>query len=69
MGRSREKRLAVNDAAGLVGTDLSADDGAVAACPTGSLLVKQVGFRVPVGQRRFDQQPIGAEIESSASED
>ena len=36
---------------------------AMAACPTGSLLVKRVGYAVPVGQRKYDHLPIGSEIE------
>lgn len=32
-------------------------------CPVGSILKKEVGFTVPVGQRKYDKQPIGSEIE------
>jgi [NiFe] hydrogenase diaphorase moiety small subunit len=56
----------VNAAEDLAHTDAVATDRAVAACPTGSLLVKRVGYAVPVGRRRFDQQPIGSEIEPAA---
>ena len=69
VGRGTEKRVAVNAESNLAATEAQGSDRAVAACPTGSLLVKQVGFRVPVGQRRFDDQPIGTEIESSVSEE
>ena len=61
-GRGPERRLAVN-AAELAGTDAAATDRAVASCPTGSLLAKRVGYVVPVGRRRYDNQPIGSEIE------
>jgi [NiFe] hydrogenase diaphorase moiety small subunit len=32
-------------------------------CPVGSILRKEVGFAVPIGRRKFDQTPIGADIE------
>jgi [NiFe] hydrogenase diaphorase moiety small subunit len=63
VGRGVEKRVAVNAESGLGGTDAAGDDQAVAACPTGSLLKKHVGFAVPVGQRRFDLRAIGTDIE------
>jgi [NiFe] hydrogenase diaphorase moiety small subunit len=66
VGRSREKRVAVNAEAELGDTDALAEDEAIQACPTGSLLVKRIGYSVPVGQRRYDHQPIGSEIERSA---
>ena len=68
VGRGRDKRIAANAATGLGGTDAAASDRAVAACPTGSLLVKRVGYAVPVGSRRFDRQPIGTDIEPPAAE-
>jgi [NiFe] hydrogenase diaphorase moiety small subunit len=65
-GRGPGKRLSVN-AEDLAHTEAEATDRAVAACPTGSLLVKRVGYAVPVGRRRFDQQPIGSELEPAAA--
>ena len=67
VGRGTTKRVAVNAPDNLAGTDVRATDKAVEACRTGSLLVKRVGYAVPVGQRRFDSQPIGSEIESSGA--
>jgi [NiFe] hydrogenase diaphorase moiety small subunit len=32
-------------------------------CPVGCILRKEVGYRVPIGQRKFDTKPIGSEIE------
>lgn len=32
-------------------------------CPVGSILRKETGYRIPVGQRKFDSKPIGSEIE------
>ena len=50
-------------------TEAEGKDQAIGACPTGSLLVKRVGYAVPVGKRKFDHQRIGSEIESSAHEE
>ncbi len=32
-------------------------------CPTGSILYKGIGFRQPIGSRKFDKKPIGSEFE------
>jgi [NiFe] hydrogenase diaphorase moiety small subunit len=69
VGRGTERHVAVDSSAGLGSTDASPDDEAVAACPTGSLLVKRVGYAVPVGRRKFDQRPIGSDIEEPRAED
>jgi [NiFe] hydrogenase diaphorase moiety small subunit len=66
VGRSKDKKLAVNSTAGLADTDVLAADEAIQACPTGSLLVKRIGYSIPVGKRRFDHEPIGSQIEHSA---
>jgi len=69
VGRGGSKRVAVNSAGGLGGTAARRHDRAIQACPTGSLLVKQVGFEVPVGRRQFDNEPIGSDIESGKAEE
>ena len=38
---------------------------AMDVCPVGSILVKEKGFTVPIGQRKYDKHPIGSEIEKS----
>jgi [NiFe] hydrogenase diaphorase moiety small subunit len=63
LGRGRHERIGVNSGASLGTTNLSASDAAAAACPVGAILVKHVGYAVPVGQRRFDTRPIGSDIE------
>jgi len=63
VGRGPDKRIAVNAEDKLGDTEAEACDQAVAACPTGTLLVKRVGYKIPVGKRRFDHEPIGSEIE------
>jgi len=67
VGRGAEKRVGINAEADLGDTDVEAADQAVAVCPVGALLKKRVGFAVPVGQRQYDHQPIGSEIESKRS--
>ncbi len=61
-GRGTDKRIAVN-AKALGETNADADDAAVSACPTGSLLIKRIGYKTPVGERKFDHVPIGSDIE------
>jgi [NiFe] hydrogenase diaphorase moiety small subunit len=38
---------------------------AMQVCPVGSILVKEKGFAVPIGERRFDKKPIGSDIDNS----
>ena len=67
VGRGPEKRIAVNAKANLGDTDLSGSDRAVEVCPVGAILKKGVGFQVPIGQRDYDHEPIGTDIESKRS--
>lgn len=64
VGRGPHKRIAVNAQAGLGDTNLDVRDDAVEACPVGAILKKRVGFAVPVGERKYDHEPIGTDIES-----
>ena len=61
-GRGPGKTLAVNAAARLADTDADTADEAPDACPVGALLRKRVGYAVPVGQRQYDHEPIGADV-------
>ncbi len=63
-GRGIGKRIAVNASHGLAGTDIDAADEAVAACPTGCLLVKRQANLIPVGKRTYDKTPIGTDVEA-----
>jgi [NiFe] hydrogenase diaphorase moiety small subunit len=59
-GRGITKHLIVNAESGRLGdTDLAVDDKATQVCPVGVILRKRHGFAVPIGQRTFDQAPIG----------
>lgn len=36
---------------------------AMDVCPVGALLVREKGFDVPIGERKYDKAPIGSDIE------
>jgi [NiFe] hydrogenase diaphorase moiety small subunit len=63
VGRGINTELAVDSEAGLGGTRMEAVDRAARICPTGCLMVKRLGYRIPYGRRRFDAEPIGSDIE------
>ena len=64
VGRGAAKHVAVNAEANLSDTDADVTDEAVAVCPVGAILRKRVGYAVPVGQRLYDHEPIGSDIEA-----
>ncbi|MEI8257743.1 MAG: 2Fe-2S iron-sulfur cluster-binding protein [Deltaproteobacteria bacterium] len=58
-GRGITKHLIVNSESGRLGdTNLAVEDKAMSVCPVGVILRKRHGFRVPIGQRTYDQHPI-----------
>ena len=59
-------RLLVNSASGqLADTDMAATDRAASVCPVGVILPKRRGFVIPIGQRRYDAQPVSEQIEGT----
>lgn len=44
-------------------TDLEAQQAAD-ICPVGAILKKEEGFKIPIGWRKYDQKPIGSDIET-----
>jgi len=61
-GRGITKHLIVNAESGkLADTDIALTDKAMQVCPVGVILSKRVGFKVPIGARRYDQRPVGAQ--------
>jgi len=64
VGRGPDKSIAVNSDAKLSDTDIDVTDKAVDSCPVGAILKKRVGFAVPVGERLYDKEPIGSDIEA-----
>ena len=67
--RGADKRVAVDSITGLGGTSAKPGDRAIEACPTGTLVVKRVGYAVPMGQRKFDHEPIGSDVERGAADE
>ena len=52
-------RLLVNSTSGkLVDTDMALADHAMNVCPVGVILPKRCGFVIPIGQRRYDIEPV-----------
>lgn len=66
-GRGASTRIAVESLASLGDTALAREDAAAALCPTGSIVVKRVGYGVPYGRRKYDSAPIGSDIEKKQS--
>ena len=64
VGRGPQKRLAFNSEGPLADTELEVTDKALDACPVGALLRKGEGYKVPIGERLYDHEPIGSEIEA-----
>lgn len=63
VGRTHHRRIAVNAEAHLSDTDADVTDRAVEVCPVGALLVKRRGYRIPMGERRYDTRLIGADVQ------
>ncbi len=64
VGRSINKKLAVNADANLKDTNAAVTDKAADVCPVGAINKKGTAFAVPIGQRLYDSKPIGSEIEN-----
>ncbi|RKX77503.1 MAG: NADP oxidoreductase [Spirochaetes bacterium] len=67
VGRGPERRIAVNASADLKNTELESSDKAVEICPVGAIIRKRVGFKIPVGKRLYDHEPIGSDIEKACT--
>lgn len=58
-GHGVNAHLLVNSPSGqLKDSDISASDRAAQVCPVGAIVRKRRGFATPIGQRRFDIQPV-----------
>ena len=66
VGRGAEKQVAVNADARLGDTDADITDKALDVCPVGALLKKRTAYTTPIGNRKYDHEPIGSDIESAA---
>jgi len=67
VGRGPERKLSFNGEARLGDTDLEVTDRAVDVCPVGALMKKRIGYQTPIGQRLYDIEPIGSDVESAAA--
>ncbi len=67
-GRGATRRIAINGEADLADTDVARGDRAMEVCPVGALMPKRVGFKVPIGKRLYDVEPIGSDIEHHRKE-
>jgi len=63
IGRGFERKIGVNGEKALGDTDMAVTDRAAELCPVGCIIKKRVGFEVPVGERIYDKEPIGSDIE------
>lgn len=60
-GHSIGAKLLINSESGrLSDTSISLTDRAANICPVGAILVKRRGFAIPIGERRFDANPVAA---------
>ncbi len=60
--RGRNLEIIVDPELGERLTDKLAKE-AVEICPVGALLPKEQGFEIPIGQRKYDHEPIGSDIQ------
>jgi [NiFe] hydrogenase diaphorase moiety small subunit len=63
IGRGFHRKIGVNGLRALGDTDMALGDRAADICPVGCIVKKREGFVKPVGQRTYDHQPIGSDIE------
>jgi len=58
--------LLVNSESGkLADTTMTLDDRAADICPVGVILPKRRGFVIPIGQRRYDAQPVSEQVQGA----
>ena len=63
-GRGIAMRLNVDAQGGLGDTEMAAVDKAAQVCPVACIVINRDSYRVPNGRRRFDNTPIGSDIEA-----
>ena len=63
-GRGITMRLNVDAKGGLGDTEMEAVDKAASVCPVACIVINRDSYRIPNGRRRFDQTPIGSDIEA-----
>jgi [NiFe] hydrogenase diaphorase moiety small subunit len=63
-GRGITMHLSVGADGSLGDTQMAAIDKAASVCPVACIVIKRDSYRIPNGTRRFDTNPIGADIEA-----
>jgi len=66
VNRGRTTKIKASSSCGLVGADFKPDDAWVSICPVGTIIVKETGYRTPIGKRSYDKVSIGSDIEAKA---
>ena len=61
--RGREVEISIDPKIGKNLSDETAQK-AMDVCPVGALMIRDVGFEVPIGERKYDNEPIGSDIEN-----
>jgi [NiFe] hydrogenase diaphorase moiety small subunit len=61
--RGHHVRVIVDPDLGKLMTDEIAEK-AMEVCPVGSILVREKGYYMPIGQRKYDVKPIGNDVEN-----
>ncbi|HDS29814.1 MAG TPA: 2Fe-2S iron-sulfur cluster binding domain-containing protein [Firmicutes bacterium] len=64
VGRSVNTWLGVDSDGKLIDTDLCVNDKSVSVCPVGAINLKGTAFKIPIGNREYDHEPIGSDIEA-----
>jgi [NiFe] hydrogenase diaphorase moiety small subunit len=67
-GRGIGMQLNIDADGGLGKTQMAAIDKAAHVCPVACIVIKRDSYKVPNGDRTYDQAPIGAEIEARKKE-
>jgi len=69
-GRGMASHIVINSPSGKLGDSaFSVADKAAHVCPVGAILVKRVGYAMPIGERRYDLEPISEEAARCVVED
>lgn len=69
-GRGTANHVVINSPTGrLADTDFAVTDKAAHVCPVGAILVKRVGFTVPIGERSYDVDAISTQAEAKVAEE
>jgi len=69
-GRGMAAHVVVNSKTGkLADSNFAVNDKAASVCPVGAIIKKNVGFRDPIGERKYDREPMREQIAEAAMVD